>query len=64
LAHPLTAGLDLDDHASIGLLKRIIASKRCVKAIYADWHGILAEELPEGKALPWSWVPAGRGDRF
>jgi SAM-dependent methyltransferase len=49
LAHPLTAGLQLDDPATTGLRKQIIASKPFLKAIYDEWYGMLAEQLPDGK---------------
>jgi len=47
LAHPLTAGLQLDDAATTELRKHIIDSKPFLKAIYDEWYGVLAEELPE-----------------
>jgi SAM-dependent methyltransferase len=46
LAHPLTAGLQLDDPATTELRRRIIASKPFLKAIYDEWYGMLAEQLP------------------
>jgi SAM-dependent methyltransferase len=46
LAHPLTAGLDLDDPRTSALRRRIIASKPFLKAIYNEWYAMLASELP------------------
>jgi SAM-dependent methyltransferase len=46
LAHPLTAGRDLDDPATTGLRKQIIQSKPFVRAIYDEWYSTLAAELP------------------
>lgn len=48
LAHPLTASLDLDNPETTALRKRIIASKPFLKAIYDEWYGMLASELPAG----------------
>jgi SAM-dependent methyltransferase len=48
LAHPLTAGMDLDDPATTQLRKQVIFSKPLLRAIYDEWYGILAEELPAG----------------
>lgn len=46
LAHPLTAGLDLDDPATTELRKQIISSKPLLRAIYDEWYGMLASEVP------------------
>jgi SAM-dependent methyltransferase len=46
LAHPLTAGRDLDDPATTGLRKQIILSKPFLRAIYDEWYSMLAAELP------------------
>jgi SAM-dependent methyltransferase len=46
LSHPLTAGLSLDDPATTELRKQIIASKPFLKAIYDEWYGLLAAQLP------------------
>jgi SAM-dependent methyltransferase len=53
LAHPLTAGLRLDDPATTELRKQIIASKPFLRAIYDEWYGLLAARLPaiEGDVL-------------
>ena len=48
LAHPLTASLDLDDPATTGLRRQIIASKPFLKAIYTEWYSLLAASLPPG----------------
>jgi len=49
LAHPLTAGLDLDDPATTELRKQIISSKALLRGIYDEWYGMLAQELPDGE---------------
>jgi SAM-dependent methyltransferase len=46
LAHPLTAGRDLDDPATTHLRRQIVQSKPFLKAIYDEWYGILAAQLP------------------
>jgi SAM-dependent methyltransferase len=48
-AHPLTAGLDLDDPKTTSLRKNIIASKPFLRAIYNEWYAILASQLPTGR---------------
>ena len=45
-AHPLTAGLNLDDPATTERRKQIIESKPFLKAIYDEWYRLLASELP------------------
>ena len=49
LAHPITAGMDLDDPATTELRKQVIASKPLLKAIYDEWYGTLAAEVPAGQ---------------
>ncbi len=49
LAHPLTAGLPLDDPATTERRKQIIESKPFLKAIYDEWYSLLAAELPAGE---------------
>lgn len=49
LAHPQTAGLDLDDPAMSELRKQIIASNRLPRAIYDELYSMLARELPAGE---------------
>lgn len=49
LAHPLTASLNLDDPATTGLRRQIIASKPFLKNIYVEWYSMLAASLPSGK---------------
>ena len=53
LAHPLTASLPVDAPATTQLRKQIILSKPILKAIYDQWYGLLARELPpvEGPIL-------------
>jgi SAM-dependent methyltransferase len=48
LAHPLTAGLSLDDPSTTELRKQVISSKPFLKAIYNEWYSMLAAELPTG----------------
>ena len=48
LAHPLTAGIPLDDPATTELRRRIISSKPFLRAIYDEWYALLAAELPPG----------------
>lgn len=48
LAHPLTAGIDLDDPAVTELRKQVISSKPLLKAIYDEWYAMLAAGLPAG----------------
>ena len=48
LAHPLTASLRVDDPATTELRQEVIASKPFLKAIYDEWYGMLARELPSG----------------
>ena len=65
LAHPLTASLQLDDPKTTELRKQIILSKPFLKAIYDDWYGMLARELPpvEGRVLELG-SGGGYGARF
>lgn len=53
LAHPLTAGLDLDDPTTTQLRKQIISSKRFLTAVYDEWYRRIAAGLPaiEGTVL-------------
>jgi SAM-dependent methyltransferase len=46
LAHPLTAGRDLDDPATTDLRRQVVQSKPFLKAIYDEWYAALAAELP------------------
>ncbi|MEM6458681.1 MAG: class I SAM-dependent methyltransferase [Planctomycetota bacterium] len=55
LAHPLTRGLDLDDPATTRLRRRIIREKPFLRAIYDEWYGTLARQLPgEGDVPGWA----------
>jgi len=47
LAHPLTAGRDLDDPTTTHLRKQIVESKPFLRAIYDEWYSLLAVQLPE-----------------
>lgn len=49
LAHPLTAGRDLDDPTTTQLRKRVVDSKPFLRAIYDDWYAALAAQLPNVK---------------
>jgi SAM-dependent methyltransferase len=49
LAHPLTASLNLDSPETTQLRKQIISSKPFLKAIYDEWYGMLARNLPGGE---------------
>lgn len=60
LAHPLTAGLDLDDPATTELRRRIIDSKPLLKRIYEDWCGIIRSGLVED----WPILELGSGAGF
>src|SRR5690348_15120495 len=46
LAHPLTAGLELDDPATTELRRQIIQSKPFLKRIYDEWYSLLVAQLP------------------
>src|SRR5579864_8162955 len=61
----MTAGMDLDDPATTALRKQVISSKPLLKAIYDEWYGILAAELPPGNG-PVLELGSGAGycDRF
>ena len=48
LAHPLTAGLSLDDPSTTELRREVIFSKPFLKAIYDEWYRMLAAEVPAG----------------
>lgn len=65
LAHPLTAGLQLDDPATVELRRQIIASKPFLRAIYDQWYSLLAQHLPtlDGKVLELGSGP-GYCERF
>ena len=65
LAHPLTAGLRLDDPATTKLRRCIISSKPFLAAIYREWYSILAAELPHGRgAVVELGSGAGYCDRY
>jgi SAM-dependent methyltransferase len=49
LAHPLTAGLELDDPATTQLRREVIASKPFLKSIYDEWYAMLAARVPPGE---------------
>lgn len=47
LAHPLTAGRNLDDPTTTQLRKQIVQSKPFLKAIYDEWYSTIAAQLPD-----------------
>lgn len=49
LAHPLTAGLQLDDPSTTELRKQIILAKPFLRDIYNEWYRLLTRELPPGE---------------
>jgi len=49
LAHPLTAGMEVDDPATTARRKQIISTKPFLCAIYDEWYRMLAAEVPEGE---------------
>jgi SAM-dependent methyltransferase len=49
LAHPLTAGLSIDNPANTELRRQIIQSKPFLRKIYDEWYAELAQRLPEGQ---------------
>jgi SAM-dependent methyltransferase len=49
LAHPLTAGLEIDDPATTDLRRKIISSKPFLKSIYDEWYALLASAVPPGE---------------
>jgi SAM-dependent methyltransferase len=49
LEHPLTASLRVDDPATTELRQRIVSSKPFLRAIYDEWYGMLARDVPPGK---------------
>lgn len=53
LAHPLTAGRDLDDPATTQLRKQIVQTKPFLRTIYNEWYSTIAAQLPtvEGPVL-------------
>ena len=65
LAHPLTAGMCIDDPATTALRKQIISSKPFLTAIYDEWYKALAAGVPagEGEALELG-SGAGYCDRY
>lgn len=46
LAHPLTAGRDLDDPTTTELRKQILESKPFLRSIYDEWYSEFAAQLP------------------
>jgi SAM-dependent methyltransferase len=53
LAHPLTAGLELDDPTTTELRSQIISSKPFLRTVYDEWYSTLRGGLPavEGAVL-------------
>lgn len=48
LAHPLTAGLDIDDPRVTEVRKEIIRAKKPLTAIYREWYSRITAAVPEG----------------
>ncbi len=48
MAHPLTAGLDLDDPATTTLRRRIVSEKPFLRRIYEEWYRAIAAAVPAG----------------
>jgi SAM-dependent methyltransferase len=46
LAHPVTAGLPIDDPATTVLRRRIVAEKTFLRRIYCEWYEAIAAVLP------------------
>ena len=65
LAHPRTAGLQMDDPATTELRRQVISSKPFLKTVYDEWYSTLAGGLPpiEGAVLELG-SGAGYCDRF
>jgi SAM-dependent methyltransferase len=51
LAHPLTAGLSVDDPHTTRLRRTIIREKGLLRAIYTEWYQRIVAALPEGTAV-------------
>jgi SAM-dependent methyltransferase len=50
LAHPLSAGLDLDDPRTTAIRRRIIREKPFLRRIYDEWYDMVEAALPPGVA--------------
>lgn len=61
LAHPLTAGLDINDPKTTELRRRIIKSKPFLFRIYDEWYRCMASQIPPG---PGGVLEIGSGGGF
>jgi SAM-dependent methyltransferase len=61
LAHPLTAGLDIDSPETTALRRRIIQENRFLRQIYQTWYGKIAAALPQA---PGTVLELGAGAGF
>ena len=48
LAHPLTAGLNIDDPRTSVLRRQIIQEKKFLRRIYQEWYQLLLASMPSG----------------
>ena len=48
LAHPLTAGLDIDAPETTALRARLIRERAFLRRIYEEWYGLIAAAIPAG----------------
>jgi SAM-dependent methyltransferase len=61
LSEPLTRGLDLDDPALTHLRRSVLNQKAFLRAIYAEWYGMLSRSIPGG---PGAVLELGSGAGF
>src|ERR1700733_6418099 len=61
LAHPLTAGLDIDSPNTTNLRRQIIRDKVFLHRIYDEWYSSIARSLP---AKPGGVLELGSGAGF
>jgi SAM-dependent methyltransferase len=61
LAHPLTAGLPVDDPQTTELRRSIILGKPSLAAIYREWYGLLRQQVPD---IPGPVLELGSGGGF
>ena len=61
LAHPLTAGMDVDAPQTTELRRQIIRSKSFLVKLYNEWYGTIKENIPD---FPGSVLELGSGAGF
>jgi SAM-dependent methyltransferase len=61
LAHPLTAGLDIDDPRVTEIRREIILTKKPLRRIYDEWYARIAAALPAGEG---AIIELGSGGGF